>query len=222
MAASFREVSQPETGIGTKHIDLLKHRARAVARLARRTLGRGDGRTGSGFAFKTGRIPPIERMSSLGKDAPCPGPETCPFLANSPMRSAWCAFCASSSGSTPFSPSAASPKKARRLAANQLPSLIHIGDIRNGVNVERREDLELMLCQTPACTADHAARRQKAIADYREALKEKSRWFRLPSGTTTRHLLPRSSSIRTPATGPSRCWPRARPAMLWTCFRPTP
>ncbi|MGD0345521.1 MAG: methyl-accepting chemotaxis protein [Terracidiphilus sp.] len=62
--------------------------------------------------------------------------------------------------------------KSAEVSGNHLPSLIHIGDIRNGVSVERREDLELMLCQTPACTADHTARRQKAIADYREALKE--------------------------------------------------
>jgi len=63
-------------------------------------------------------------------------------------------------------------QKSAEVSGNQLPSLIHIGDIRNGVSVERREDLELMLCQTPACTADHTARRQKAIGDYREALKE--------------------------------------------------
>ncbi len=63
-------------------------------------------------------------------------------------------------------------QKSAEVSGDQLPSLIFIGDIRNGVNVERREDLELMLCQTPACTADHAARRQKAISNYREALQE--------------------------------------------------
>ena len=54
---------------------------------------------------------------------------------------------------------------------NQLPSLIHIGEIRSAVNIERREDLELMLCQTPACTADHSAKRLKAIAEYQDALR---------------------------------------------------
>jgi methyl-accepting chemotaxis protein len=63
-------------------------------------------------------------------------------------------------------------QKSAEVSENHLPSLIHIGDIRNGVTVERREDLELMLCQTPACMADHTARRQKAISDYREALQE--------------------------------------------------
>jgi methyl-accepting chemotaxis protein len=63
-------------------------------------------------------------------------------------------------------------QKSAEVSGNHLPSLIHIGDIRNDVNVERREDLELMLCQKPACTAVHTARRQNAIADYREALDE--------------------------------------------------
>ncbi len=63
-------------------------------------------------------------------------------------------------------------QKSAEVSGNHLPSLIHIADIRNGVNVERREDLELMLCQTPECKADHTARRQKAIADYRETLKD--------------------------------------------------
>ena len=57
------------------------------------------------------------------------------------------------------------------VSGNHLPSLINIGEIRDGVNTERREDLELMLCQTQACTADHAARRKQAISQYQTALK---------------------------------------------------
>jgi methyl-accepting chemotaxis protein len=57
------------------------------------------------------------------------------------------------------------------VSEKSFPSLVHLADIRGGINVERREDLELMLCQTPACSASHGAKRQKAIADYREALK---------------------------------------------------
>ena len=56
------------------------------------------------------------------------------------------------------------------VSGNHFPSLVHIGEIRNGVNVERRETLEMMVCQSPACAADHSARRQKAIADYQEEL----------------------------------------------------
>jgi methyl-accepting chemotaxis protein len=57
------------------------------------------------------------------------------------------------------------------VSGEHLPSLIHIGNIRNGVNEERREDLELMLCTTPGCTAAHQAKRQRAIALYQEALR---------------------------------------------------
>ena len=63
-------------------------------------------------------------------------------------------------------------QKSAVVSENHLPSLIHIGDIRYYVSLERREDLEMMLCQTPTCTADHSAQRQKAIADYQDALKE--------------------------------------------------
>jgi methyl-accepting chemotaxis protein len=61
--------------------------------------------------------------------------------------------------------------KTEEVSGNHLPSLINIANIREGVNVERREDLELLLCQTPACTADHAALRQKAIAEYQDGLR---------------------------------------------------
>jgi methyl-accepting chemotaxis protein len=61
--------------------------------------------------------------------------------------------------------------KSENVSGNHFPALVQIGDIRNSVNTERREDLELMLCQTPACTANHGAKRQKAIADYQSALR---------------------------------------------------
>jgi methyl-accepting chemotaxis protein len=58
------------------------------------------------------------------------------------------------------------------VSGNHLPALIDIGDIRSGVNTERRESLEMMLCQTPACSADHNTRRQQAIAGYQAALNQ--------------------------------------------------
>ena len=62
--------------------------------------------------------------------------------------------------------------KCSTVSANHFPSLIYIGTIRNGVNGERREDLELMLCVTPACKASHNAKRQDAITAYQSALKQ--------------------------------------------------
>jgi methyl-accepting chemotaxis protein len=61
-------------------------------------------------------------------------------------------------------------EKSAMVSATHLPALIHIGDIRAGVNSERRESIEMLLCQTQACTADHNSKRQKAISDYRDAL----------------------------------------------------
>ncbi|MGO9317714.1 MAG: methyl-accepting chemotaxis protein [Terracidiphilus sp.] len=57
------------------------------------------------------------------------------------------------------------------VSGNHLPALVQIAEVRNGVNAERREDLELLLCQTPACSSDHNTKRQKAIAQYQNALK---------------------------------------------------
>ena len=58
------------------------------------------------------------------------------------------------------------------VSSKHLPSLISIGDIRSDVSSERREVLELMLCQSAACTAEHTAQRQKAIAGYQTAIKQ--------------------------------------------------
>ena len=56
------------------------------------------------------------------------------------------------------------------VSGNHLPALIHIGNIRNAVSTVRSEDLELLLCQTPACSTVHAARRKQAIAEYQQEL----------------------------------------------------
>jgi methyl-accepting chemotaxis protein len=61
--------------------------------------------------------------------------------------------------------------KSENVSGNHLPALVQIAEIRNGINAERREDLELMLCQTPACLTDHNAKRQKGIVQYQDALK---------------------------------------------------
>ncbi len=62
--------------------------------------------------------------------------------------------------------------KSTEVSENRLPSLIDIGDVRNGLNSERMESLELLLCQTPSCTATHTSERQKAIAAYRTAIEK--------------------------------------------------
>ena len=56
------------------------------------------------------------------------------------------------------------------VSGNHLPALIHIGEIRNAVSTMRSEDLELLLCQMPACSEAHGARRRQAVTDYQQAL----------------------------------------------------
>ena len=54
---------------------------------------------------------------------------------------------------------------------NALPAVVALSDVRGSVNAARREDLELLLCQTAACSSDHNAKRQKAFASYQAAVK---------------------------------------------------
>jgi methyl-accepting chemotaxis protein len=54
---------------------------------------------------------------------------------------------------------------------NALPSLIALANISSAASDARREDLDLLLCQTPACSSDHNAKRQKAFADYQAGIK---------------------------------------------------
>jgi methyl-accepting chemotaxis protein len=61
--------------------------------------------------------------------------------------------------------------KSENVSSNALPSVIALANIRSAANTMRREDLDLLLCQTPACTASHSANRQKAEADYQAGIK---------------------------------------------------
>jgi len=62
-------------------------------------------------------------------------------------------------------------RDSRFYSATTLPALINVGMIRTAVSMERREDLELMLCHDSQCMADHEPRRERAIGQYRESLK---------------------------------------------------
>ncbi|HME56710.1 MAG TPA: methyl-accepting chemotaxis protein [Terracidiphilus sp.] len=54
---------------------------------------------------------------------------------------------------------------------NAFPAVVALTDARAAANGVRREDLELLLCQTAACSASHNAARQKALADYQADVK---------------------------------------------------
>jgi len=56
------------------------------------------------------------------------------------------------------------------VSSNSLPSLISLSDARGAANSLRREDLDLLLCQTTACTVEHTAKRSQALETYRTAI----------------------------------------------------
>ncbi len=61
--------------------------------------------------------------------------------------------------------------KSVKVSEDSFPSVVHLAAIRGAVNVARREDLDLLLCQAPACTSDHTAKRQLALSEYQTAVK---------------------------------------------------
>lgn len=58
------------------------------------------------------------------------------------------------------------------VSENSFPSVISLANIRGAINTLRRADLDLLLCQTSACTDSGMAIRQKAIQDYQTNLKQ--------------------------------------------------
>ena len=60
-------------------------------------------------------------------------------------------------------------QKSREVSGTSFPALVHLADIRSGMLQARREDLNMVLCPTPACSTEHTAKRQKAINAYKEA-----------------------------------------------------
>ena len=57
------------------------------------------------------------------------------------------------------------------LSTNAFPSVITLSEARGGLNAMRREDLDLLLCQTPACTSQHSGRRETDMAAAVAAIK---------------------------------------------------
>ncbi|MDR3726754.1 MAG: methyl-accepting chemotaxis protein [Terracidiphilus sp.] len=54
---------------------------------------------------------------------------------------------------------------------NAFPAVVALADMRGVINSVRREDLELLLCQTAACSDSHGARRQTALDSYQVSVK---------------------------------------------------
>ncbi len=81
-----------------------------------------------------------------------------------------CTLCVMLGGFTLFTFHGISAETAD-VSENAFPSVIELARIQQVMNVIRRSDMDLILCQTAACTATHQAERQKAIDEYQAGLK---------------------------------------------------
>ncbi len=61
-------------------------------------------------------------------------------------------------------------QKSQDVSENAFPSVAYLSEARAAMNVMRRQDLDLMLCQASACVTDNAAKRHQAIADYESSI----------------------------------------------------
>jgi methyl-accepting chemotaxis protein len=61
--------------------------------------------------------------------------------------------------------------KSADVSENAFPAVIQLAVIRGGTNAASREDLDLLLCQTPTCTAQHTLNRTKDLSDIQTAAK---------------------------------------------------
>ena len=62
--------------------------------------------------------------------------------------------------------------KIQDVSDDALPSIVVLSDARAAMNELRRADLNLMLCQTQACTSDATERRQQALAGYASKMQK--------------------------------------------------
>jgi len=57
------------------------------------------------------------------------------------------------------------------VSENSFPAVIKLSAARGAIDEVREQDLDLLLCQTPACISDHTDKRAKAITEYQSAVK---------------------------------------------------
>jgi methyl-accepting chemotaxis protein len=60
-------------------------------------------------------------------------------------------------------------RKSLEVSATDLPAMVHLADMRSAMLQNRREDLNILLCPTPACVTEHTAIRQNALNAYQAA-----------------------------------------------------
>ena len=58
------------------------------------------------------------------------------------------------------------------VSGNAFPSVIQLGNVRDAMNALRRQDFDILVCQSPACLTKHAQLRERAIQDYETSLRK--------------------------------------------------
>ena len=71
-------------------------------------------------------------------------------------------------------------KDSADVSESAIPALLVLGDVRGALNTARRQDLDLLLCTTQACSATHSATRLQALAEYAAAVKAYEPLVRYP------------------------------------------
>ncbi len=71
-------------------------------------------------------------------------------------------------------------QRSHDVSENAFPSVVDLAAARAAMNVMRRQDLDLMLCQSPSCVADNSTKRQQAIQDYEDSLRKYEPLIRYP------------------------------------------
>jgi methyl-accepting chemotaxis protein len=61
--------------------------------------------------------------------------------------------------------------KCLAVSDDSFPSVVHLARIQLSIDLVRRSDLALLLCQTPECNARNTAQRQQALDEYSASLK---------------------------------------------------
>jgi methyl-accepting chemotaxis protein len=57
------------------------------------------------------------------------------------------------------------------VSQTSFPSVVHVAKIQLAIDLARRSDLALLLCQTPDCTAGNTGQRRQALEDYQAAVR---------------------------------------------------
>lgn len=71
-------------------------------------------------------------------------------------------------------------QKSSEVSENYFPSVNALSDIRGSIQTLRRADLDLLLCQTPECTAVQTKKRQQAIDSYQSIQPQYEKMITIP------------------------------------------